>query len=638
MFRRTVAVALLYLSGLGVAQAETINIWCGNDRFKVDTERNTFEAQGRPNSISWVFDGEWLRLTFANGTDRLAFSSKNGYAIQNGKQIDADCNFINPEALSRIKIAPTANLRLGFIALPAPNRKLIQELMSEEGYYNSTIDGLWGTGTEDALVRYQEYVESMTGEKYQIDTPFGASRYLQAVLELPYHEGQECDGCDQTLSEQSAYVEQLRRIEQAMVDNTERAAARTSRPSFDCGKATTPDERAICASPTLAELDKILNEAFGQVVQNRGQETAQIVARLHLDRRGQCGPNETCIEKVQREAINRFIALGAQVIVSQDGSAQIADATGREALNPEPVAYIQQAEADYILAAIKKFATESPGELNVDFVINLNLLRELTSNAWSDRKAQQFEALLMEIGVTPTLADKISSARADFVREQTELQERSIVILDEKLGELEKWVLNNAISDYAPEIAQFLKRGEGLLLQGNYEEILRTTERADHFLALIASKEPDNSAKADILAAAEVPAAENVEAPEISVIFDFYEAETTLGDAFEQYSAQKGQVLLPVRLAFVPTKDTASISPSELRIELATETGARYPVNEPATIALAAQLGISSAATNMATWVPGEEILLVFEIPQLNTVPKSVHIESEGFRFKPTRE
>lgn len=612
MFRGTVTAALLYLSGLGVAQAEMINIRCGNDLFKVDTARNTLETAGRLNRISWIFDGEWIRLTFANGTDRLAFSSKNGYVIQNGKQIDAGCSFTNPEALARITIAPTANLRLEFIALPEPNRKLIQELMSLNGYYNSTIDGLWGTGTADALVRYKDDVEGITGQRYQIETPFGASQYLQVVMQLSYEdgEGEECDGCEETM---------------------------TSGPSFDCDKVTTLDERAICASPTLAELDNILNVAFRQVAHNRGQQAAQIAGRLHLDRRRQCGANAICIEKVQRDAITRFIALGAQVTVPSDASAKTADAKEPEAPKPEPVVYIKQDEAIYILASIEQFAIESPGELSIDFVINLDRLRQAANGAWSDRKAQQFEAVLIEIGATPALADRISSARTDFAQEQTERQERASATLDGKLVELKTWVLNNAISEYAPDIAQFLKRGEAVLSQGNYEEILRTTERAKQFLALVAPKEPAQTATVEPQAAAAPAAEESVEKPEIRVTFAFYEPETTFGDAFEQYSAPKGQILLPVRLVFRPGKDAASLTPSELDIELGTETGARYPVNGPATLALAAQLGISPA-TDMAVWAPGEEILLVFEIPRLNAVAKTVHIESDGVEFKPTWE
>lgn len=607
MFRGTVTAALLYLSTIGVAQAETIQIWCGNDLFKVDTTRNTLERAGRLNRISWIFDGEWIRMTFASGTDRLAFSSKNGYVIQNGKQINAGCKFTNPEALTRIKIAHTANLRLEFITLAEPKRKLVQDLMSLNGYYKSTIDGLWGTGTEKALVNYKDYVEGITGRRYQIETPIGASQYLQAVIQLSY-EGEECDGCEEAM---------------------------TAGPSFDCDKATTLDERAICAAPTLAELDNILNVAFRQVLQNRGQQTAQIVGRLHLDRRRQCGANAICIEKVQRDAIRRLIALGAQVTVTLDASAQTASAKVSEASKPKPVVYIKHEEANYILASIEQFAAESPGELTIDFVINLDSLRQAAKGAWSDQKAKQFEAGLKGIGATPALANRISSVRADFVREQTERQTRASAALKEKLGKLKAWVLNNATSENALNIAQFLKRSEEVLSRDNYEEILRTTERADLFLTMVAPKEQTTLVEAPT--AAEAPTEESVEKPEIRVTFTIYEAQTTLGDAFEQYSAQKGQILLPVRLVFRPEKDTTLLTPSDLHIELGTDAGARYMVNELATLSLAAQQGISPA-TDMAAWAPGDEIFLVFEIPRLNAVPKTVHMNSDRFKFKITQE
>jgi hypothetical protein len=612
VFRGTVTAALLYLSTLGVAQAETIQIRCGKDLFKVDTTRSTLETAGRLNRISWIFDGEWIRLTFANGKDRLAFSSKNGYVLQNGKQINASCRFLNPEALARIKVAPTANLRVEFIALAEPNRKLIQGQMSLNGYYNSTIDGLWGTGTEEALVNYKGYVEGITGQRYQLETPFGASQYLQAVIQLSYEdgEGDECDGCEETM---------------------------TVGPSFDCNKSTTLDERAICANPTLAELDVILNVAFRQVVQNRGQQAAKIVSRLHLDQRRQCGADTKCIEKVQRDAISRLIALGAQVTVTPNARAETAPNKVPDTAKPEPVVYIKRDEADYILASIEQFAIESPGELTIDFVINLDSLRQAAKGAWSDRKAQQFEAALKEISATPAIANRISSARADFAREQTEGRTRASAALNEKLGKLKVWVLNNAISENAPEIAQFLKRGEEVLLQGNYEEILPTTERADLFLKMVEPKEQDQTAAVETSATAAAQAEESGEKPEIRVKVATYEAQSTLGDAFEQYSAQKGQILLPVRLVFQPGKDATSINPSDLKIELGTETGARYPVNELATLSLAAQQGVSPS-TEMTVWAPGDEVFLVFEIPRLNAIPKMVHINSDVFEFKLIQE
>ena len=94
---------------------------------------------------------------------------------------------------------------------------------------------------------------------------------------------------------------------------------------------------------------------------------------------------------------------------------------------------------------------------------------------------------------------------------------------------------------------------------------------------------------------------------------------------------------MPVRLVFRSGKDATSLTPSDLHIELGTDAGARYMVNKLATLSLAAQQGISPA-TDMAAWAPGDEIFLVFEIPRLNAVPKTVHINSDSFKFKITQE
>lgn len=608
MLRGAVKVALLYLSSFGIAHAESIRIWCGNDRFQIDTVRNTLQTQGRITPITWNFDGEWIRLTFSNGTDRLAFSSKNGYAIQNGKQIDARCTFRNPEALAKIEIAPTANLRLAFIGLPESSRKLIQELMSLDGYYKSRIDGLWGTGTEEALVRYKKNIEGLTEQKFLTETDFGASQYLQAIMELSY-EGDECDGCEEITS---------------------------SQPSFDCAEAQTADERAICATPKLMELDTILNSGFRQLVERGGQQAAQIVARNHLDRRRQCGANQSCIEQVQRETITRFIGMGSTVVLPLAANTQASAVKAPEAPNPQQDDYIKQDEANYILESITQFATESPNELTVDFVINFDRLRQANSGAWGKNKAQQFEDVLAEIGSTAVLSQRISSARASFTKEQTERMARVSAELDLKLRELKAWVLKNAISSYAPDIAQFLKSDEVVVSQGNYAELLRTSERADKFLALVTSKEATQTVAVGA-AAAKSMAEDRADISSVTVKFAFLENQATLGDAFDQYSAPKGQILVPVRLIFQPEQAATSFSPTQLDIELGTETGARYPMSELATLALAAQLGIPSPL-DKSTWPPGEPILLVFEAPRVNADPKEVHVKSEGYEFKLTRE
>lgn len=92
------------LSTLSPSHAETIRIRCSNVYFNINPVQNTVESQGRTNRISWTYDGEWIRLTFPNQTDKLAFSRKTGYVIQNGKQIDARCVFQNPQALASLQI------------------------------------------------------------------------------------------------------------------------------------------------------------------------------------------------------------------------------------------------------------------------------------------------------------------------------------------------------------------------------------------------------------------------------------------------------------------------------------------------------------------------------------------------------
>ncbi len=55
-------------------------------------------------------------------------------------------------AVSLIALPAVAqDLRGAFYALPREDRKVMQEYLSEPGFYGSDIDGLWGPGTERAV-------------------------------------------------------------------------------------------------------------------------------------------------------------------------------------------------------------------------------------------------------------------------------------------------------------------------------------------------------------------------------------------------------------------------------------------------------------------------------------------------------
>ena len=596
------------LSTLSPSHAETIRIRCSNVYFNINPVQNTVESQGRTNRISWTYDGEWIRLTFPNQTDKLAFSRKTGYVIQNGKQIDARCVFQNPQALASLQIAPTANLRSAFIALPEGSRKLIQEIMSMDRYYNSTIDGLWGSGTENALVRYKTYFESLTGQQYGIETPIAAARFLEAIIASTY-EGDECDGCDEPAPPQ---------------------------PAFNCAKASTLDERTICSNPKLIELDNLLNEGFRQVTFAKGQQAAQIVARLHLDRRRQCKANATCIEDVQSEAITRFIALGAKLALPPGFKSSTQPAAKSTAAPKPPVEFISQEEATYIVEAVRKFATDHPGDLTVDFVINFDLMRQAVAGTWSQSKSQAFLAMLKDFGTSDLLPRRIAAARSSYASEKARTEAEARAQLNSKLNVLKVWVLSNAISEHAAEIAQYLKRAQEISATGELKEIQQLTERADRFLAVINQKDTQAPAAASVTEQ-EQPTQTAVDEPLVKVSYAFLDQQETVGDAFDQYSARKGQVLIPVRLSFQPERADTALSLGQLSIELGTETGARYPVNEVATLALAAQLGATDPRSK-STLTPGEPILLVFEIPRVNAVAKEIVVSADGLKFRSNRE
>jgi hypothetical protein len=151
--------ALLFCLGIvatgSAVSAQVINITCGETRYSFQPEDNFFEMADRNDFVDWQFDGEWLRLTSRTDGAKIAFSSKNGYRISDGMQEAADCVFTDPDKLVLLPVSEGAQLRLVFLALSEDQRKEVQSDLARKGYYRSTIDGLWGTGTERAILDFQ---------------------------------------------------------------------------------------------------------------------------------------------------------------------------------------------------------------------------------------------------------------------------------------------------------------------------------------------------------------------------------------------------------------------------------------------------------------------------------------------------
>jgi hypothetical protein len=93
-------------------------------------------------------------------------------------------------------------------------------------------------------------------------------------------------------------------------------------PSFDCKTNTAPDEQAICANQTLAELDRLMAVGYEYVRAKYGNSEAKRIGRPLLESRQACGRNKTCIERSQLNAIKMYISLGAPINSNLLGSSQ----------------------------------------------------------------------------------------------------------------------------------------------------------------------------------------------------------------------------------------------------------------------------------------------------------------------------
>jgi uncharacterized protein len=87
--------------------------------------------------------------------------------------------------------------------------------------------------------------------------------------------------------------------------------------SFDCGQASAPDEKMVCADPQLSELDSRMGEAFTQAKATAPDEQlrAEVIAmaRQFLKDRRACGVDLSCVIATYTGAIQRYQNAGASV-------------------------------------------------------------------------------------------------------------------------------------------------------------------------------------------------------------------------------------------------------------------------------------------------------------------------------------
>ncbi len=73
------------------------------------------------------------------------------------------------------------------------------------------------------------------------------------------------------------------------------ATAQAESPSFDCKKASSPDERAICRNEELSDLDLIIADGYKRMIDKVGKDQANVVNSKFFQARKACGANAACI-------------------------------------------------------------------------------------------------------------------------------------------------------------------------------------------------------------------------------------------------------------------------------------------------------------------------------------------------------
>jgi hypothetical protein len=129
-----------------------------------------------------------------------------------------------------------------------------------------------------------------------------------------------------------------------------RGQAIRSAPSFDCRRARYADEIAICSDPELARLDRLIGDGYQDLVARLGEGIARSVAAPMLAARRNCGPDATCIRRIQLSTIGELQRRGASI--------ENADAVPA---SPAPLAQTPVSDSPYVVDGVRLGGRVVPG-------------------------------------------------------------------------------------------------------------------------------------------------------------------------------------------------------------------------------------------------------------------------------------
>lgn len=113
--------------------------------------------------------------------------------------------------------------------------------------------------------------------------------------------------------------------------------ARTG-PSFDCRRASSDDEIAICGNAELSRLDRTIGDGFNYLRSRYGSRAARHVTDPMLRQREDCADDVACIKRIQQMTISLLQSRGAPIQAEEAMPPSGAPATVVGPGNPPPPA------------------------------------------------------------------------------------------------------------------------------------------------------------------------------------------------------------------------------------------------------------------------------------------------------------
>lgn len=208
-----------------------------------------------------------------------------------------------------------------------------------------------------------------------------------------------------------------------------------SAPSFDCNKASLPDEFAICQSPQLAELDNTMAAGYKFLKATKGKAFAEELGRPFLKLRMACQGDTECISQRQIEAIQAYNMAGAPVSLPQ------------WATNEDD----QQSE----VASSNQENTQATQELSVAVQQNTQAQSEVAqATQATNQSIQENTAATQQVASAVTSAAQLSAEKADEMNKKIADLSAQIATLSKVLEEQKKQQASTTDAEEKPAIDQ----------------------------------------------------------------------------------------------------------------------------------------------------------------------------------------